>query len=143
MRRRHPQISLKQINQHPPSSDTGTNRDRPSAIVETLEHRRFTEFCDACRRYGYTGLCYVSPGVDKTISARHYSRWNKFRRTDRFHLETCGGSTLNTVFYTPAVVNTPGIIDSDIYRARADLLESQTAPAAGKNRTVGFHSPAR
>jgi len=96
--------------------------------VETLEHRRFAEFCDACRRYGYIGLCYGSPGVGKTLSARHYSGWDKFRRADCFHLETCDGSILDTVFYTPPVVNTPGIIASEIYRARADLLELAKQP---------------
>jgi DNA transposition AAA+ family ATPase len=79
--------------------------------VQTLEHRRFTEFCDACSRCCYIGLCYGAPGVGKTLSAGRYSRWDVDKQIDPWRkvrgvsMETLTG--LNTIFYTPQIINTP------------------------------------
>ena len=124
----HQQTSPQQSSAHPPSSDTGTNRSQPSAIVETLEHRRFAEFCDACRRYKYIGLCYGPPGVGKTLSARNYSRWDKVKESDRWDSGPGQVPTLDTVFYTPSVVNAPGNVSSDIRRCRDTLRDLAIRP---------------
>jgi DNA transposition AAA+ family ATPase len=99
------------------------NRSGDSNFVETVEHRRFAEFCDACGRYQYIGLCYGPPGVGKTLSARRYSHWDFLEKIDRYAvpneaLELLIG--IKAIFYTTPVVNTPGRISSDI-----DLLRSQ------------------
>ena len=93
-----------------------------------MEHRRFTEFCDACRRYRYIGLCYGPPGVGKTISARTYSRWDKVKQSDRWHSGPTENPLLDTVFYTPGVVNAPGNIASEIRHARDTLKDLARRP---------------
>lgn len=97
-----------------------------SGFIETKQHRRFREFCDACRRYQYIGLCYGPPGVGKTLSARHYANWDT---VERYRPDSPGGTvTLEqvkgsaVVFYTPPVVVTsPGRLPNDIERLRGKL----------------------
>lgn len=86
-------------------------------FLVTKEYRRFAEFCDACRRERYIGLCYGAPGVGKTLSARYYARWDEVgpvveprqrtrpwpRRPD---LVTC-----HSVVYTPGVATSPREIE--------------------------------
>jgi hypothetical protein len=96
----------------------------PDFIV-THEHRRFAEFCDACRRYRYIGLCYGSAGVGKTVSARHYANAALLETWLSSHsMLIPDGSTVPdhaTVFYTPQVVNTPRHIEHGIQTQRHQL----------------------
>jgi len=98
------------------------------AFVETKEYRRFREFCDACRRDRYIGLCHGPPGVGKTLSARHYANWDIVSRYQR-DTPSCGvtfedvrGSRV--VFYTPPVVVTsPGRLPNEIGALRGRLRD--------------------
>src|SRR5271166_1737266 len=104
-----------------------------SRFVETLEHRRFAEFCDACGRYRYIGLCYGRPGVGKTLSARRCSRWNYFDNVNPnpYAIPDEPLATLigvRAVFYTAPVINTPRQIDHDIVRLRSRLRSLAKEP---------------
>ena len=96
--------------------------------MQTLEYRRFSEFCDACRRYGYIGLCYGAPGVGKTLSAMSYSRCEKVRQSDRWSSGPTEDPLLDTVFYTPSVVNAPNTIQADIRHCRDTLRDLAKRP---------------
>ncbi len=107
-------------------------------FVETSEHRRFADFCDACRRYRYIGLCYGVPGVGKTLSARTYAEWALVEPLvfpGAAYVDTVSSAVgeCRTLFYTPPVVNSPARIASELERLR-NLLNwvlgvAQTEPA--------------
>ena len=99
----------------PPSNGTATNSS--PEFIETLEYRRFIEFCDACRRYRYIGLCFGTPGIGKTLSAVRYSHAEKIAPADAFKYEMTNGLPPDTAFYTPSIVNTPAILRLDIKRS--------------------------
>jgi DNA transposition AAA+ family ATPase len=94
-------------------------------FIETYEYHLFQEFCDACRKYRYIGLCYGRPGVGKTLSARHYANWDKVESSSKDN----GGGVVglsevfgfNVVFYTVSVVNSPNQVRGEISLLREKL----------------------
>ena len=124
-------------------------------VVITTEHRRFAEFCDACRRYAYIGVCYGPPGVGKTLSARHYANWHQieayapYRGASDAELDALLGS--HTVFYTPKVVtgvwrilNMPQIERKEISEYAMDAKPMRTSerisPCSSSLYTIRPHS---
>lgn len=105
----------------PPSSSVHDH------FVETLEFRRFAEFCDACRKYRYIGLCYGPPGVGKTLSARRYARWEALQNLDMLRISKdelfalAASGQPDTILYTAPVANAPRSIADDIARTRTLL----------------------
>jgi hypothetical protein len=106
---------------HLPQNSNATGTSSDESFVETLEYKRFVEFCDACRQYRYIGLCFGPPGVGKTLSAIRYSRKEIIDKVDPWTAELSIEPLLDTVIYTPSVINSPSRIDHDIRRQREML----------------------
>src|SRR4029079_16598105 len=78
-----------------------------------------------CRRYQYIGLCYGPPGVGKTLSARHYTRWDLVQAYQPYRSPAAALAEVRdcrAVFYTPGVINGPRLIDAEIRQRRHHLL---------------------
>src|SRR6266571_4963153 len=98
-----------------------------SNFVVTKEHGRFAEFCDACRRYRYIGLCYGTPGVGKTLSARHYAQWDLLGPTlQAYWWRELGEppaaiAKCRTLLYTPTMTVTPRRLADEVSRLQQAL----------------------
>lgn len=93
---------------------------RQSAFLVTKEYRRFAEFADACRRDRYIGVCYGPPGVGKTLSTRHYARWDDVEAGLLEQRTTLGADIsadlagCHTLVFTPHVATTPRPLSNDL-----------------------------
>ncbi|MEM6805100.1 MAG: AAA family ATPase [Bacteroidota bacterium] len=92
-------------------------------FLETKEYLRFQEFCTACLRDRYIGLCYGIPGVGKTISAKQFCNWDLLQEMDQEStieerkLEIGKKIiTSRSVFYTAPVMNSPNRVNEDLER---------------------------
>lgn len=103
-----------------------------STFVETREYHRFSEFCQACRRYRYIGLCFGPPGVGKTLSAHRYTQWKSIEALNPLKsapLErVLTRQEIRTVLYTAPAVNSPGQVERDIQTLRDRLRAVMQEP---------------
>jgi len=100
-------------------------------FIETKAYKRFAEFCDACIKYKYIGICYGLPGVGKTLSARYYANWDfvekqiSYKRNEM--IENADGRIMEakTIFYTaPAVQATKMTHEIDGLLIKMNMVKS-------------------
>lgn len=112
----------------------------------TKEYKRFSEFCEDCKRDKYVGLCYGPPGVGKSNSAHAYSNWDeverlyeqlssRWKRAEDDFVAPLSVRLYDTAFVIAPVVNSARAIEKYVHSARwrlASLIES----SYGDNRDI-------
>lgn len=101
-------------------------------FIETKEFKRFTEFCDACIRYKYIGICYGLPGVGKTLSSRYYSNWDSIDKQIAYKTAKNIGLDADekilearTIFYTaPAIRATKMTEQINLIGSRMNMVRT-------------------
>lgn len=96
-------------------------------FIKTKQYKQFEEFCRACHREKYIGLCYGPAGAGKTESAYYYTNWKKIEK----HIEynyivekpplNFSMRKLHTLFYTPQILSKPSQIMLDIRRIQREF----------------------
>jgi DNA transposition AAA+ family ATPase len=91
-----------------------------SKFIPTKQYKKFHEFCRACERDNYIGLCYGPAGAGKTEAAKNYSKWHHMSKCLKIGVysdETLPAfpiSKLSTALYTPSQLNTTKEMVRDI-----------------------------
>ena len=90
-------------------------------FIVTKEYKRFREFCNACYKEKYIGLCHGQAGVGKSMSAKHFSSWDvidkDIQRSVPFRVglePSIDMRSHHTIIYTPEMINSPKSAKEDI-----------------------------
>jgi DNA transposition AAA+ family ATPase len=102
-------------------------------FISTKQYKQFAEFCRACERDNYIGLCYGSAGAGKTESARHYSKWYQvIKHFDGLimnykELPKFPTKNLNTILYTPSQLKSSKDIlrEINVFKREFGLLKER------------------
>lgn len=127
-------------------NDTAASKARSATqdhrFVATKEYRRFEEFCEACRRERYIGLCYGPPGVGKTISARYYAQWDQLEGRDPLDAGVVVPPEIaacRALLITPGTTNTPRSVREQVSHGQMLLRglvgRAEHDPVAGEKPT--------
>jgi DNA transposition AAA+ family ATPase len=113
----------------------------------TLEHRRFVEFCEACRTDRTIGVCYGTPGVGKTMSAYHHARWKHLEQFTRQNVPMTVALPRSlarrpTILYTPDILPTPKRVSNEIAHLRGLIVAGyfnflRQGPSLNSDRRTG------
>lgn len=106
--------------------------NKKQMFIETKEYKRFAEFCDACIKYKYIGICYGLPGVGKTLSSRYYSNWDSIEEQIVYKKATEIGKNADdriletrTIFYTAPAVRAAKMTDEiNIIGSRINMVRT-------------------
>lgn len=90
-------------------------------FIETKQYKQFAEFCKACQRDKYMGLCYGPAGVGKTESARHYTKWYATEKAYSKTVPDCSMKFLHSIVYTPSLMQTPKELVADFEEAQKNF----------------------
>ena len=89
-------------------------------FINTKQYKQFAEFCKACHRNQYIGLCYGPAGAGKTESAIHYTKWKKITESSKHAytlsnpLLTFSMARLHSILYTPSILDSHKIVIQNI-----------------------------
>jgi DNA transposition AAA+ family ATPase len=103
--------------------------NQTTEFIATKEYRRFVEFCNACKKENYIGLCYGPAGVGKSVAAYQFSQWHEVKHElelkTRYIMDYPGPSIkmddLDSILYLPPVSNSPSMIYSHIKELAYDF----------------------
>lgn len=79
-------------------------------FINTKQYKQFVEFCKACHRDQYIGLCYGPAGAGKTESAIHYTKWDRVTKNSKSKYISVQPQPnfsmkgLHSVLYTPSIL---------------------------------------